>query len=79
MKDPQVVHNGMIMEMDHPIAGKLKLLGNPLIVDGQTLPVRIYPPQQGEHTREILEECGYSRDEATSLLERRIVVCKTYG
>jgi crotonobetainyl-CoA:carnitine CoA-transferase CaiB-like acyl-CoA transferase len=76
VNDPQVVHNGMVMEMDHPVAGKLKVLGNPLIVDGQTLPVRIYPPQQGEHTVEILEECGYAKDEAADLLERKIVVCK---
>jgi crotonobetainyl-CoA:carnitine CoA-transferase CaiB-like acyl-CoA transferase len=76
VKDPQVIHNGMIMEMDHPVAGKIKMLGNPLIVDGETLPIRIYPPLQGEHTVDILTECGYSQKEIDSLLEKKIAICK---
>jgi crotonobetainyl-CoA:carnitine CoA-transferase CaiB-like acyl-CoA transferase len=76
VKDPQVIHNGMIVEMDHPVAGKVKILGNPLIVDGQTLPIRIYPPLQGQHTPEILKECGYTQEEIDDLLAKNIAICK---
>lgn len=76
VKDPQVIHNKMIIEMDHPVAGKVKMLGNPLIVDGENVPVRLYPPLQGEHTVEILKECGYDEQEIDDLLKRNIAICK---
>jgi len=77
VKDPQVVHNGIIVEMDHPVAGKLKVLGNPLFVDGKLPGIKKYPPLQGEHTVEIMKECGYSQADIDDLLERGVVVRKT--
>lgn len=76
VKDPQVMHNKMIYEMDHPVAGKVKLLGNPLYVDGKAPGVKIYPPLQGEHTCEIMSECGYTQAEIDDHLARGIVVRK---
>jgi crotonobetainyl-CoA:carnitine CoA-transferase CaiB-like acyl-CoA transferase len=55
LSDPQVLQRGMVVEVDHPKCGKLKVLGNPIIVEGQE---RTYfaAPLLGEHTEKVLEE-----------------------
>jgi crotonobetainyl-CoA:carnitine CoA-transferase CaiB-like acyl-CoA transferase len=54
--DPQVRHRGMLVEAEHPLAGTIQLLRNPLRLS-QT-PVTDYPapPLLGEHTREVLAQ-----------------------
>ena len=55
LSDPQVVHRGMVSEVDHPKCGKLKVLGNPIIIEGLE---RTYSPAPllGEHTHIVLKE-----------------------
>jgi crotonobetainyl-CoA:carnitine CoA-transferase CaiB-like acyl-CoA transferase len=77
VNDPQVQHNGMIIEMNHPIAGKVKMLGNPLYVDGKAPDIRIYPPTQGQHTVEIMSDLGYSQAEIDGILASGAAVHKT--
>lgn len=63
MSDPQVIHNGSIVELDHPTAGRT-LLARPAARYSKT-PTRIHrsAPGMGEHTDEILTELGV--DQAT--------------
>jgi crotonobetainyl-CoA:carnitine CoA-transferase CaiB-like acyl-CoA transferase len=75
--DPQVIHNGMIQEYDHPVAGRVKVLGNPVTFDGQNLPIRRYPPLLGQQTVELMKECGYSDAEIADRLERKAVVASS--
>ncbi|XP_060552184.1 succinate--hydroxymethylglutarate CoA-transferase-like, partial [Ruditapes philippinarum] len=54
--DPQVLHNCMIQEMDHPTAGDIRVAG-PAVKFGATGTVLNHvPPLLGEHTREVLME-----------------------
>ena len=53
--DPQVLQQGMVEEIEHPVIGALKLLSNPMRMDsfeGST--VRTPPPLLGEHNRDVL-------------------------
>ncbi len=62
--DPQVLHRRMIVEMDHPVCGKLKVTGNPIKMSEAKEEVFHHQPALGEHREEILGELlGYSPEE----------------
>lgn len=65
--DPQITANKMVVEMAHPTAGSLRLLGTPARLHGTPAQHRIAPAALGEHTREILSELGYSAEKIEQL------------
>lgn len=56
VNDPQIIHNQMIIDFEHPDAGTVKTTGFP--VQFSETPCKIYsaPPLLGQHTDEILDE-----------------------
>lgn len=58
--DPQIIHNGIIKEIDHPVAGKFKAIGTPIEFSETPPTIRRTPPALGEHNDEILQELGFS-------------------
>lgn len=54
--DPQVVHRGMIQEMDDPSAGKLAFVANPVRFSETPVSYVRAPPHLGEHSAEVLRE-----------------------
>ena len=72
--DPQVIHQKMVEEIDHPQLGRIKQLANPLRMDsfeGRT--VRTPPPRLGEHTRIVLREFGYTDSEIDRLIDGKVI------
>lgn len=57
-KDPQVVHRQMLIELDHPKAGKVPLVASPMRFQESPLSFKQSPPTLGQHTEEILRELG---------------------
>jgi crotonobetainyl-CoA:carnitine CoA-transferase CaiB-like acyl-CoA transferase len=49
----------------------------PLCMDGDRPGVRFEPPFLGEHTVEVLEELGYSREEIAALRDQGIISCRS--
>ncbi|CAG8667309.1 14764_t:CDS:2, partial [Racocetra fulgida] len=65
---PQILARGMIQEVDHPKAGKIKLTGIPVKYSRETLKIRSPPPTLGQHTREILTNLLHYTNEKIDLL-----------
>lgn len=63
LDDPQTKINNMLLEMDHPVLGKLTVVSCPVHISDAPVTVRIMPPLLGEHTEEILSELGLAGDD----------------
>jgi crotonobetainyl-CoA:carnitine CoA-transferase CaiB-like acyl-CoA transferase len=55
-EDPHVKARGMVQEIDHPIEGRVRVLGSPVRMSGTPARLRRHPPLLGEHTAEVLAE-----------------------
>jgi|MudIll2142460700_1097286.scaffolds.fasta_scaffold30799_2 formyl-CoA transferase/CoA:oxalate CoA-transferase len=72
-KDPQVLHQRMFLEVDHPKAGKIPMTGLPVQLSETSPQVFLPPPTLGEHTRMVLQEFGFRPSEIDHLLSNHIV------
>ncbi|WP_434615538.1 CaiB/BaiF CoA transferase family protein [Arthrobacter sp. A5] len=59
VQDPQVVARGMVVEMQHPTAGRVNTVGCPIRLTRTPASVRMPPPLLGQQTDEILAGLGY--------------------
>jgi crotonobetainyl-CoA:carnitine CoA-transferase CaiB-like acyl-CoA transferase len=71
--DPQVIHNEMILEIDHPLVGRLKLVGMPVKLSRTPGTLRLPPPTLGQHNEEILSFLGYTESAIRLLQEEGVV------
>jgi len=73
LNNPQLKENKMIVEVEHPIVGKLKYTGIPVRLSDTPASIRSAAPLLGEHTNEILERIGYSTSEISGLKNKGII------
>ncbi len=73
LTDDHAAVREMVVEQDHPTAGKIKLLGNPIKLSATPGAVPLPPPTLGQHTDEILTALGYSSPEISRLRQEEII------
>ena len=70
LKDPQVLAREMIVEVDHPVAGHLKMAGVPIKMSETQGSIRKAAPLLGQHTEEILKDLLDLSAEEIDLLKK---------
>lgn len=71
---PQVLQRGMLMEMDHPTAGKVRMAGIPVKFSLTPASVRMPPPLLGEHNESVLKDwLGMTPDEIEDLKKEKVI------
>ncbi|KAM8822665.1 succinyl-CoA:glutarate CoA-transferase isoform 3-T3 [Spinachia spinachia] len=71
---PQVKHNGLIQEMEHPTAGQVTVPGPAVRFSSFTHDRATPPPLIGQHTVQVLRQTlSYSDDVINALLESKAV------
>jgi crotonobetainyl-CoA:carnitine CoA-transferase CaiB-like acyl-CoA transferase len=73
LAQPQIAAREMVVEVEHPVAGMLRMLGTPLKLSAQPASIRRPPPVLGQHTDEILAEAGYPAARIAELREAGVI------
>jgi crotonobetainyl-CoA:carnitine CoA-transferase CaiB-like acyl-CoA transferase len=74
IRDPHVVHRGLVVETDHPKLGKVKLLKSPFRFSDTPVRPRVRPPLYGEHTVETIKDVmGATEEDIAKLHEEGVI------
>jgi crotonobetainyl-CoA:carnitine CoA-transferase CaiB-like acyl-CoA transferase len=67
--DPHTAARQMVVELEHPRAGRTRALGLPIKLSATPGRVSRAAPLLGQHTREVLAEYGFAGAEIEALVE----------
>jgi formyl-CoA transferase len=73
LQDEQTLVNRMVVEMQHPTAGRVRALDAPIHLSGTPAQVRLVPPRLGEHNAEVLREHGFDDARIAALTEAGVL------
>ena len=72
--DPQALAREMIVDVEHPKAGKVKTLGHPVKFSRTPARIETAAPLLGQHTRESLLEAGYTDAQIDRMIASQAVL-----
>ena len=70
---PQVQYRDMVLDVEHPTEGTVRMVGSPIKLSGHTPVPSTAPPTLGEHTDEVLAELGFSGVDIRALHDTGVV------
>ena len=73
MEYPHMLENHMFAEVEHPLAGRLRMFSPPVRLSEGPPSVRSPAPLLGQHTDEVLRELGYTPEEVAELKAGQVV------
>ncbi len=72
-KDPQVLAQDMVLEIDRPDHDPIKVTGFPVKLSDTPARLRRPPPGLGDHTKAILLELGYTNDQISAFSQAGVI------
>ncbi|UYF99176.1 MULTISPECIES: CaiB/BaiF CoA transferase family protein [unclassified Halomonas] len=72
-EDAHVKARGLRKTFAHPQAGSVDLVANPVRIDGRSATAPTAPPLLGQHTDDVLEEIGITRQQREALKRAGII------
>ncbi|QUH24945.1 CaiB/BaiF CoA transferase family protein [Serpentinicella alkaliphila] len=72
-ENPHLKARDMIIELNDPGLGKIKLVGNPIKLSENPPAIKISSPLLGEHTEDILTKMGFTVEEVQNLRSKKVV------
>ena len=73
LNDPENLKSGAVVEIDHPLYGKLREIGQVIRFSETPGVIQRPGPLLGEHTQEVLKDLGYNREQILELKEKKVV------
>jgi crotonobetainyl-CoA:carnitine CoA-transferase CaiB-like acyl-CoA transferase len=73
VQDPQVLHRQMVIEVEHPVHGKVRQFGVAIKLSDTPGTVRSAAPTPGEHTEQVLRDLGLPATEITTLRGKGVI------
>ena len=74
-RDPQVLASNLVVTMQHPKAGEIKLLAPPFKLSETPASVAMPPPMLGQHVQDVFEKMGFSESEISTLFDSGAISC----
>jgi CoA:oxalate CoA-transferase len=71
--DPQILAQNMVMDVEHPGYGLVRMLGFPMKFAGAPCTVRLPAPDLGQHSEQVLTELGFTEDQQRLFRERGVI------
>ena len=75
LEHPQTIARQMVVTVPHRDQGDVKTIGAPVKFSATPSTVETGAPVFGQHTREVLEEAGYTEDEIEKLEDSGTIQC----
>ena len=71
--DPQAIANDFLVPFKHPFQGEVKIPGYPIHFSACAAGTKSAAPQLGEHTNEVLQDLGCSKEEIENLKKEGVI------
>jgi formyl-CoA transferase len=73
LSSAQTTARDMVVEMEHPVVGPLRMLGLPIVLSETPASIRNEPPSLGADTGAVLGDLGYLEEEIAALRASGVV------
>jgi crotonobetainyl-CoA:carnitine CoA-transferase CaiB-like acyl-CoA transferase len=73
LSDPAVAYLDPVQELEHPDAGKVRVMRHPIRYSSGVARTRTVPPGLGEHTDEVLGALGYGTERLAALRDEGVI------
>jgi crotonobetainyl-CoA:carnitine CoA-transferase CaiB-like acyl-CoA transferase len=70
---PQIAANGLVVEREDPVRGRIRILGPPVKLSAHAVGVARLAPAIGEHTTTVLREYGLDDGEIAALRAAKVI------